>query len=153
MLRVTADTNIYISALNFGGIPRRFLRLAEAGGIQLLTSDDIIAEVATVLRRDKFAWPEQEIDKALRQLSRFTVPVRPTHTLDIITADPPDNRILECAEAGRADYIVTGDHHLLRLRQYGGAQNYQCVRTYQAATRRSHAITLKLLKNSAFTAP
>jgi predicted nucleic acid-binding protein len=39
--------------------------------------------------------------------------------LDIITADPPDNRILECAEAGRADYIVSGDKHLLDLGQYG----------------------------------
>ncbi len=58
MLRVTADTNIYISALNFGGLPERFLRLAEAGRIQLLTSDAIIVEVAKTLRGDKFAWLE-----------------------------------------------------------------------------------------------
>jgi len=121
VLRVTADTNIYISALNFGGMPERFLRLAEAGGIQLVTSDAILAEVARVLRGDKFAWPEEEIDKALRQLSRFTERVQPTHTLDIITVDPPDNRILECADAGRVDYIVSGDDHLLRLKQHGNA--------------------------------
>jgi putative PIN family toxin of toxin-antitoxin system len=121
VLRVTADTNIYISALNFGGMPERFLRLAEAGSIQLVTSDAILAEVAQVLRGDKFAWPDEEIDKALRQLSRFTERVRPTHTLDIITVDPSDNRILECADAGRADYIVSGDDHLLRLKQHGNA--------------------------------
>jgi uncharacterized protein len=121
VLRVTADTNIYISALNFGGMPERFLRLAEAGGIQLITSDAILTEVGKVLRGDKFAWPEEEIDKALRQLSRFSERVQPTHTLDIITVDPPDNRILECADAGRADYIVSGDHHLLRLKQHGNA--------------------------------
>ena len=55
MLRVVADTNIYISALNFGGPPERLLRLAEAGAIQLLVSDDIIEEVAKTLRGEKFA--------------------------------------------------------------------------------------------------
>ncbi len=121
MLRVTADTNIYISALNFGGTPERLLRLAEAGDLQLVTSDAILAEVRRVLRGNKFAWPEEEIDKALRQISRFTERVQPTHTLDIITVDPPDNRILECADAGRVDYIVSGDDHLLRLKQHGNA--------------------------------
>lgn len=60
MLRVTAGTNIYISALDFGGLPERFLRLAEAGGIQLVMSDAILAEVGKVLRGDKVAWPEEE---------------------------------------------------------------------------------------------
>ena len=80
-----------------------------------------MAEVETVLRGRKFAWPGEDTDKALRQLSRFTECVQPTHTLDIITADPSDNRIFECADAGRADYIVSGDDHLLRLKQHGNA--------------------------------
>jgi putative PIN family toxin of toxin-antitoxin system len=121
LLRVTADTNIYISALNFGGMPERLLRLAEAGGIELVTSDAIMTELANTLRGKKFAWPEPEIDKAMRQLARITERVEPTRTLDIVTADPSDNRILECAEAGNADYIVTGDDHLLRLKQHGNA--------------------------------
>lgn len=120
MLRVVADTNIYISALNFGGAPERLLRLAEAGGIQLVISNDIVEEVAKTLRGEKFAWPEPEIDKALRQLSPITERVQPTHKLDIITADPSDNRILESADAGRADYIISGDtRHVLPLRQHG----------------------------------
>lgn len=123
MLRVVADTNIYISALHFGGAPERLLRLAEAGNIQLVISDAILAEVGKVLRSDKFAWPEAEIDKALRQLTRITERVKPTHTLDIIQADPSDNRILECAEAGRADYIVTGDRkHILPLGKHGSTE-------------------------------
>lgn len=121
MLRVVADTNIYISALNFGGTPERLLRLAEAGDIQLVTSSDIIEEVAKTLRGDKFAWPEPEIDKALRQLSRIAERVQPTRRLDIITADVSDNRILECADAGNADFIVSGDDHLLQLKQHGSA--------------------------------
>jgi uncharacterized protein len=119
MLRVTADTNVYISALNFGGLPERILRLAQGGALQLLASDEIMNEIAEVLRGEKFAWPEREIARALSQISLISERVHPTEKLEIITADPSDNRILECAEAGKADYIVTGDKHLLRLRQFG----------------------------------
>ena len=121
MLSVVADTNVYISALEFGGTPERFLRWAEAGGFQLVMSDAIMAEMAKVLRGDKFRWPEEEVVKAQRQIARFTKRVQPTDTLHVITADPPDNRILECAVAAQADYIVSGDNHLLRLKQYGNA--------------------------------
>ncbi len=119
MLSVTADTNIYISALNFGGLPRRFLNLVEAGGpIRLAISDAIVVEICEVLRREKFCWPEAELLKAQRQISRFTEHVTPVETLAVIAVDPADNRILECAAAAQSDYIVTGDDHLLRLRRY-----------------------------------
>lgn len=55
MIRVTADSNIYISALHFGGAPDKFLDLARTGVIHLSISDDILAEVTRVLR-DKFGW-------------------------------------------------------------------------------------------------
>lgn len=55
MLRVTVDTNIYVSALNFGGNPERLLRLAEAGKIQVVISDAILTELAKTLRGQKFA--------------------------------------------------------------------------------------------------
>jgi uncharacterized protein len=119
VLRVAPDTNIYVSALNFGGVPERFLRVAEAGIIQVVTSDAILAELAQVLRGEKFGWPEEEISKALRQLARFTEHVEPIRMLSVIQEDPADNRILECAEAGKADYIISGDRHLLRLKHHG----------------------------------
>jgi putative PIN family toxin of toxin-antitoxin system len=121
VIRAVADTNVYISALNFGGTPERFLKAAQAGGFQLVISDAIIEEIGKVLRGDKFRWPEEEIAKAQRQIARFTERVQPTETLHVITSDPPDNRILECAAAAQADYIVSGDNHLLRLKQYGKA--------------------------------
>jgi uncharacterized protein len=65
VLRVTADTNIFISGLNFAGIPRQVLNLAESGAIRMVVSDDILDEVRRVLRREKFAWPEAKIDSAL----------------------------------------------------------------------------------------
>ena len=121
MLRVTADTNIYVSALNFGGKPERLLRLAEAGKIQLVISDHILTEIANTLRGEKFAWPEPEIEKAIRQLSRIAELVEPTEILDVIKAKTSDNRILECAAAAKADYIVTGDtRHILPLGSFRG---------------------------------
>jgi putative PIN family toxin of toxin-antitoxin system len=101
-------------------VPERFLRLAESGGIRLVTSDDTLTEVAKTLRGDKFAWPEPEIDRAVQQLCRIAERVKPAHEVDVIKVDPSDNRILECAEAGKADYIVTGDkRHILPLNYAG----------------------------------
>ncbi len=119
MLSVTADTNIYISALQFGGTPLRFLELARAGAFRLTASLPIRMEVQRVLN-EKFAWPEDEITDALSDLDECTTLVHPVQTLSVITEDPTDDRILECAIAANAGYIVTGDHHLLRLGSYGG---------------------------------
>lgn len=120
MLRVTADTNVIISGLNFSGNPRRVLQMAEEGVIQLAVSDAILDEVAKVLRREKFGWEEEEIRRALRQISRLSEHVDPKQRIDIITEDPTDDRILECAAASGSDYLVSGDKHLLKLEQYRG---------------------------------
>jgi len=120
VLRVTADTNVIISGLNFSGNPRRILNLAEAGVIHLAVSDAILDEVASVLRREKFGWPEAEIEWALNQISRFTEHVEPKQRIDVITEDPTDNRILECAAASGCEYLVTGDNHLLKLGKFAG---------------------------------
>ena len=93
VLRVTADSNIFISGLNFAGTPRQILNLAESGAIHLAVSDDILNEVTRVLRR-----------------------------IDAIAEDPTDDRILECAVASQSGYLVTGDNHLLRLGHFGGTK-------------------------------
>jgi putative PIN family toxin of toxin-antitoxin system len=122
VLRVTADTNILISALNFSGNPRALLNLAEAGTIRLAVSNAILNEVASVLRRKKFGWPEIEIARALNQISRFAEHVEPWRKIDTIKEDPSDNRILECAATARSEYLVTGDNHLLKLGKFGKIQ-------------------------------
>ena len=115
---VTADTNIYISGLNFSGPPRRFLDLARAGGIRLAISEVVMEETLRVLK-DKFQWPEGAPREAEANISKFTERVKPSQVIDVIREDPADNRILECAVAAKSDFIVTGDQHLLRLGRYG----------------------------------
>jgi putative PIN family toxin of toxin-antitoxin system len=120
VLRVTADTNVIISALNFAGNPSRILDMAEDATILLAVSDDILNEVERVLRRPKFGWSQERIDAAIREISGFTEHVEPTQRIDVITEDPTDNRIIECAAASGSEYLVSGDKHLLKIGQYRG---------------------------------
>jgi uncharacterized protein len=114
--RVVADTNVIISALHRGGKPRAVLTLARRGEIDLRLSPFILGEVRGVLRL-KFGWETPRIRIAIRGL-RATM-VRPgTARLDVVR-DPADNRILECAVACRAQYLVTGDRDLLELGTHG----------------------------------
>ena len=106
MLRVTGDSNIIVSGLNFSGNPHRFLAAAEAGIFQLCVSPEILAEVVDVLQRDKIGSTESEAKEATDWISQISNNVVPTEPVDIVEEDPSDNRILECAAAGSCDYII-----------------------------------------------
>ena len=108
MRRVTADSNIYISALNFGGKPLQVIELARAGLIQLAISNAIITEVQRILHH-KFYWKPEDIDEAVQLILRFTHYVQADSTLDVVPTDPNDNRVLECALKAESDTVVTGD--------------------------------------------
>jgi uncharacterized protein len=122
VLRATCDTNVLISGLNFSGNPRRILQMAEEGVIHLAVSDAILEEVVKVLRREKFGWEEEEIRRALRNITSFAEHVEPRQHIDIVKDDPTDNRILECAAASGSDYLISGDKHLLKVGQYQGVK-------------------------------
>ncbi len=108
-LRLIIDTNILVSAaLKPDGLQRTVLLLATTKPATLYVSAAILAEYREVLAR-----PELKIRKGLRQqllqLIRSRVrPVNPSRTLQV-TKDPDDNKFLECADAARADYLVTGN--------------------------------------------
>src|SRR5262249_23086704 len=112
------DTNVYISALVFGGVPRSVLVLAELGRFELCTSAQIRREVERTLA-EKFQWTQAEIVKACRPLWDIARHVEP-RLFVAVAADPDDDRILECAAASKAHVIVTGDDDLLRLKSYEG---------------------------------
>lgn len=117
MTRVVFDTNIYISALiTPGGRAEAAYMLALEGKIDLFTSIPILTETAKKLR-DKFQWDDEKIAAAIRHISAVATARKPAKRLAILD-DTPDNRILECAVDAEADYIVTGDRHLLNLASY-----------------------------------
>ena len=122
MIKVVADTNVFISAILFGGMPEEIRRLAREGKIELLVSEIMIAEITGILKR-KFNWSDWQISEAVKDITTYTTLITPTLTLSVIKEDEPDNRVLECASEGRAQFIVSGDeHHLQPLREFQGIQ-------------------------------
>ncbi len=119
MIRVVADTNVFISALMFGGLPGTFLDLALLQSFLLVTSHALLDELDEKLRL-KFGLSPNDADLVRAQLQSSAVVVKPTVILEVIKDDPDDNRVLECAAAGEANYIVSGDRHLLQLSSYEG---------------------------------
>ncbi len=118
-MRIVVDTNVIVSALVFGGLPRRVFEFVEDGYCELFYADEIQEETRRVLH-DKFGWDEERLDRYLRTLWNLGKKVVLLHRVNAIQEDPDDNRILECALAADADVIVSGDRHLLRLGGYEG---------------------------------
>ena len=118
MLRVVLDTNVLISAILFGGKPRQILEKAIRGEIRLCVSGPILEELKGVLQRSKFDYSPEMIQVILTELTSAAHFVNPSKTLDVVLEDPEDNRILECAAEAEANYIITGDFHLLKLCRY-----------------------------------
>jgi len=115
--RVVFDTNILVSALVFpGGRGEAALRRIIEQTDQLLLSRPIINELLDVLAR-KFARDAEELAHVAVFITELAVVVAPKRRLRVVK-DDPDNRILECAVAGRAQVIVTGDKDLLALKLY-----------------------------------
>jgi len=122
MIRIVADTNIYISAILFDGKPEIVIKLAAAEKVALFTAHSIMAEVATVLR-NRFQWTNQQVAYADQFIRDLSVLVTPSCRIGKIREDDTDNRVLECALEAKADFIVTGDRtHLLALKSYRGMQ-------------------------------
>jgi uncharacterized protein len=119
--RIVADTNIYVSALNFAGTADEVLALGRAGVIEICISAAILDEIGSVLAR-KFHWSAARVREARAAIAHFTVLVYPEESLSVVSDDEADNRILECALAARPDAIVTGDRHLLRLKRFRGTR-------------------------------
>jgi uncharacterized protein len=118
-MKVVFDTNIFVSAFIVPDSQGEHAFLhAHRRKVDLYTSIPILTETARILRT-KFDQPEKDVTAALKMMGRVATIVRPTRTIAILS-DVPDNRILECAVTVQANLIVTGDHHLLKLKEFEG---------------------------------
>jgi len=123
-MNVVLDANIYVSAYIWGGKPDAILdRIAEELDT-LFISDDIIDELKTVFRKPKFHLNKERINSIIANIEQFgkNVAVFPKHRTPGASRDPKDDRYLECAIAADADYIISGDIHLLELKEYRGVK-------------------------------
>ena len=120
MIRVVLDANVWISSvLSANSVPRFLVDAARDGHFQSIVSYQLIDQVRRHLTRLGFSVGKVgDADVVMREDSLL---IEPHQTLSVIAAKDSDNRILECAVEGKADYIVTGDKkHLLPLATYEG---------------------------------
>jgi len=121
LLKIVIDTNIYISAIFWGGKPRDVIDLGRNNSIRIFTSSEIVKEISEKLKI-KFKIPDREVSEILIDLSNFTFPVEITKKYWVIRDDSDDDKLIDCAVQCNADYIVSGDRHLLSLGEYSGTK-------------------------------
>ena len=118
-MRVVLDTNAVISALLFSGVSSKLVSLWQNGLITPLLSREVLDEYLRVLSYPKFELSEKEIKELIQEeILPYAEVVKPKRRLRVIERDPADNKFLECAVAGKARVIISGDKDLLSLGRY-----------------------------------
>ncbi len=119
MVRVVIDTNVLVSALTHHGKPRRLVtRLLRSRST--VTSRGMMVELADVLSREKFALTEDQVNRFLSIYIRQSEVVVPKRIGRVVLADRDDDVVLGTAVAAGASHIITGDRHLLSLKEFQG---------------------------------
>ena len=127
MMRVVLDANVLISAvISSKGSPATILSYWREDRLELILSEAILQEVDRVMHhpriQERYRLSEELIEQFLLLLREGGILVEPEEEVDAVEADASDNRYLECALAGHSTYVVSGDRHLLDLREYRGIQ-------------------------------
>ena len=117
MVRVVIDTNVLVSALIDDGKPRKLVLELLDKHIVIL-SRQMLVELADVISRDKFTVTSSQVDRFVSSLVRMSKIVPDNARFKVLSEDPDDDIVLNTAYSGRAEFIVTGDQHLLALCQF-----------------------------------
>ncbi|HEX6302741.1 MAG TPA: putative toxin-antitoxin system toxin component, PIN family [Anaerolineales bacterium] len=122
---IVLDTNVIISALlSSKASPAEIIQRWEAGEFDIATSPALLIELERALAYERvqkyLRLSKREIKNFLRRFQSSTLTVEPQIPIDVIKSDPDDNRVLECAVAATASFIISGNDHLLELREYRG---------------------------------
>jgi putative PIN family toxin of toxin-antitoxin system len=107
MKRFLLDTNIYISAILFGGKPKEVINLARDKKIEVVISEYILWEIREVLRR-KFKFPTDRLNFIEHDILALARLVKSSSRIEIVNEHPADNAILACAVDGKVDAIISG---------------------------------------------
>lgn len=119
--RVVLDTSVLISALLFRGLPSRLIPLWQKGKVTILVSSEVLKEYLRVLAYPKFELAAQEIKALIEiELLPFVDAVKVKSKIRVIVKDPSDDKFLELAVDGKADFLISHDKHLLGLGVFKG---------------------------------
>lgn len=120
--KVVIDTNVIVSAFGWHGKPKDVVRLASSGKIVNFISAEILDELRRVISYPKFCFPETLHAEILETMFSISTLIESGEIVYVIKDDPSDNRILECAVSAGAEFIITGDSHLLNLKNFKGIE-------------------------------
>jgi len=123
-MRVVIDTNVWVSGLLWRGLPWRLLCLAEDGEIEICTTPTILMELAEVLTYERLQPRLTQLGLTAAELVAYAMTLASIFEVPegepIVIDDPDDDVFLHCAVVAGADFVVSGDHHLLNLGSYMG---------------------------------
>jgi putative PIN family toxin of toxin-antitoxin system len=120
MTRIVLDTNIFISAIIKSGKPRKILKKGIGGNYSLVISGEILQEIIGVLRRPKFNMAEADVRKIMFGIIESSETISIRSKFKVVKNDPDDDIVVNTAYDGNADYIVSGDSDLLKLKNFKG---------------------------------
>jgi len=121
MIKVVLDTNVLISATFWRCPSNEITILVAKQKITCFTSTEIVDEYAKILKRD-FKQSESQNEEKVEGILLFSQIVSPTTKITAVKDDPEDNKILEASIDANADFIVSGDKHLLKLKEFKGTK-------------------------------
>jgi len=117
-MRIILDTNVFISGIFFSGPPSQILKAWENQNLQIVLSKHILVEYQRVADELSLKYPQIDITPII-ELVTIHGQFIDTEGIDIsICEDPDDDKFIECAIAGKCNIIVSGDTHLLKLKEY-----------------------------------
>jgi putative PIN family toxin of toxin-antitoxin system len=121
-LKVVLDVNVWISALLWGGKPAEIVKAAEKRQFVILLTEEIAGEISQVLAYPKIAKVYQaaslrreDLVETVLKIGKF---VQAARKVQVVAEHPADDKFIECAVAANAEYIVSGDKHLLKIGSY-----------------------------------
>jgi len=121
-VKVILDTNVLLSGIFFSGPPYVILKAWQEGKIEIIVSEDIIAEYQRVAEELSQQFPSVDIERILELLTIHTEIVDTKNFQATVCEDPDDNKFISCALAGKSKIIVSGDKHLLKISGHEGIQ-------------------------------
>ena len=123
-MKVALDTNILVSGTFWTGDSFRILDMIDKGKLKHVSSKELINEYYKVISSDEIIDKIKDkkliMLKVVQKVISNSKIVEPSVKLNIIKEDPDDNKVLECAKEGKADYIITNDSHLIKLKEFEG---------------------------------